>query len=98
MFCKDLIFCSCSTEVLFKKKSKSNFAAEVTCYSSLITVVMKVCLYCDLETTNIDISLSICNIYIYLVFTRDLGRCLFLASVAHPPQLLKGFACVVTYT
>ena len=25
-------------------------------------------------------------------FARDLGRCVFLASVARPPQLIKGFA------
>ena len=29
-------------------------------------------------------------------FTRALGMCVFLASVC-PPQLLKGFACVVRY-
>ena len=31
-------------------------------------------------------------------FTRDLSTYVFLASVAHPPQLLKEFACAVRYT
>ena len=31
-------------------------------------------------------------------FTRDLGTSVFLASVAHPFQLLKGFTCAVRYT
>ena len=31
-------------------------------------------------------------------FTRNLGTCVFLASVVRPPQLLKGFARAVRYT
>ena len=31
-------------------------------------------------------------------FMRDFGTCVFLASVASPPQLLTGFARAVRYT
>ena len=31
-------------------------------------------------------------------FMRDFGTCIFLANIARPPQLLKGFACAVRYT
>ena len=31
-------------------------------------------------------------------YTRDLGTCIFLASIARPPQLLKWFAHPIRYT